>query len=414
VDGAHAHGLRLLLDVVAAHTSIEHPWFAAHPERYVWSQRDGPQNNWASTFGGSAWSPDPRGRGWYLHSFYPEQPDLDWRREDVRTAFAEVLRFWRARGVDGFRLDALDRLLKDPRRRDDPLARAAPALPSHPDHEALEHRHSRDAPDVGDAVAALRAAAGDDALLIGEVFLTSDRFAPYLEHVDACFCFELLLAPWEPAAIRTAIEGALRAGGGEGVAWVLSNHDWPRLPTRVGPGAVRAAALLLLMLPGCVFIFQGDEIGLGDGPGRGAGRAPDDRSGRDAHRHPMQWDGSPRGGFSAGEPWLPPVDPAVRNVAAQEHDHDSILWLYRDLIAVRRELRGTPLCFVEAEPGVLAFTRGGDAVVVINAGPHRARAPATGPVVRATHRRLGAPGGPPPRWLAPGEGFVATTVRATG
>src|SRR5438874_174201 len=96
-------GIRVLLDYVACHTSIEHPWFAAHPERYVWSDRDGPRNNWVATFGGSAWSPDPAGRGWYLHSFYPEQPDLDWRNPDVVSAMRAVLRFWLDRGVAGFR-----------------------------------------------------------------------------------------------------------------------------------------------------------------------------------------------------------------------------------------------------------------------------------------------------------------------
>ena len=120
------------MDVVPCHTSIEHPWFAEHPERYVWSDRDGPQNNWIASFGGPAWSRDPRCGRWYLHSFYPEQPDLDWRREDVRAAVGGALRFWLARGVDGFRLDAIDRLLKDPQLRDDPPASARRCCPSTP------------------------------------------------------------------------------------------------------------------------------------------------------------------------------------------------------------------------------------------------------------------------------------------
>ncbi|MEJ7824882.1 MAG: alpha-amylase family glycosyl hydrolase [Solirubrobacteraceae bacterium] len=104
IAAAHERGLRVLLDVVPCHTSIEHPWFAEHPERYVWSDRDGPQNNWGAAFGGRAWSRDERSGRWYLRSFYPEQPDLDWRRDDVRAAMAGVLGFWIARGVDGFRL----------------------------------------------------------------------------------------------------------------------------------------------------------------------------------------------------------------------------------------------------------------------------------------------------------------------
>src|SRR3954467_11509146 len=117
---AHRLGLKVLFDAVPCHTSIEHPWFRERPEFYVWSDRDGPQNNWRATFGGPAWSRDPHGRGWYLHSFYPEQPDLDWRNPEVAEAFGDALRFWLQRGVDGFRLDALDRILKDPERRDDP------------------------------------------------------------------------------------------------------------------------------------------------------------------------------------------------------------------------------------------------------------------------------------------------------
>ncbi|MGH2841321.1 MAG: alpha-amylase family glycosyl hydrolase, partial [Solirubrobacteraceae bacterium] len=101
IGAAHERGLKLLMDVVPCHTSIEHPWFTEHPERYIWSDRDGPQNNWIAAFGGPAWSRDPRSGRWYLHSFYPEQPDLDWRREDVREEMARALRFWVDRGVDG-------------------------------------------------------------------------------------------------------------------------------------------------------------------------------------------------------------------------------------------------------------------------------------------------------------------------
>ena len=110
--GAHERGIRVLLDIVANHTSIEHPWFAEHPDRYVFSPVDGPANNWIAAFGGPAWSPDPHGRGWYRHSFYPEQPDLDWRNPDVAAAMGRVLRFWIDRGVDGFRLDAIEQIAR--------------------------------------------------------------------------------------------------------------------------------------------------------------------------------------------------------------------------------------------------------------------------------------------------------------
>jgi glycosidase len=404
---AHRLGLKVLFDAVACHTSIEHPWFRERPEFYVWSDRDGPQNNWRATFGGPAWSRDPHGRGWYLHSFYPEQPDLDWRNPAVAGAFGGALCFWLDRGVDGFRLDALDRLLKDRQRRDDPPRgpHDPPGLPEgDPEVAALRQVHSRNAPDVGVALAQLRAAVGD-ALLVGEVYLPTAGLAPYLEHLDAAFSFELFHGAWEAGAVRAALAAAheLRARGE--VAWVLSNHDFPRLPARVGDANVRAAALLLLTLPGPVFVYQGDEIGMGDGPGRGPAAQPDDRHGRDAHRHPMQWDATPGGGFTTGTPWLPLVDPQTRSVAAQEDDPSSMLHLYRDLVAVRRRLAG-PLELLDpgaTADGVLAFHRG-DHLVALNLAHGERPAPAAGEVLRHSHDpwRTAAPSA-----LAPGEGFVA-------
>ena len=124
---AHARGLRVLLDLVASHTSIEHPWFRDHPERYIWAEA-GPPNNWRAAFGGPAWSRDPGSGRWYLHSFFAEQADLDWRNPDVRREMGEVVAHWLERGVDGFRVDAAQQLVKDERLRDDPPAsRRVPA-----------------------------------------------------------------------------------------------------------------------------------------------------------------------------------------------------------------------------------------------------------------------------------------------
>jgi alpha-glucosidase len=411
VAEAHRLGLKVLLDAVPCHTSIEHPWFRERPEFYVWSDRDGPQNNWRSTFGGPAWSRDPHGRGWYLHSFYPEQPDLDWRNPEVAGAFGAALRFWLDRGVDGFRLDALDRLLKDPERRDDHPREPSspPALPEgSPDVAALLNDRSRDAPDIGEAVARLRAEVGD-ALLVGEVYLLSDRLGPYLGPLDAAFSFELFHAPWQRDALAAAIGAAAALDGGT-TAWVLSNHDFPRLPDRVGPRNVRGAALLLLGLPGAAFVFQGDEIGMADGPGRTQdplGRAPDDRHGRDGHRHPMAWDDGPHGGFTTGTPWLPAIGAPGGSVAAQEADPGSLLHLYRDLIGLRRTALSGPLELLgDTAPGVLAFTRGGTHVIAVNVGDAPAPAPPAGAVLRHSHdpSRTGRAA---PAVLAPGEGFLA-------
>jgi alpha-glucosidase len=207
--------------------------------------------------------------------------------------------------------------------------------------------------------------------------------------------------------VRRALADSLALGDGR-TAWVLSNHDFPRLANRVGEAGVRAAALLLLTLPGSAFVFQGDEIGMADGPGRAGDPAhpePDDRHGRDPHRHPMQWDATPSGGFTTGTPWLPLTDPGARNVADQERDPGSLLHLYRDLVAARRTLAG-PLALLDedpAAPGVLAYVRG-EHVIALNLGTEPAPAPAAGALVRHTHdpalRKA-------PCTLGPGEGFVA-------
>ena len=141
VEDAHARGIRLLMDLVPCHTSIDHPWFVDRPDFYVWHEGPAPPNNWKAAFGGSAWSWDEDRGAWYLHSFYPEQPDLDWSNPAVAAAMQDVVRFWMDRGIDGFRLDAIDRIGKDPQLRDDP-PRTEPDLfgINHPEYGTLEHR----------------------------------------------------------------------------------------------------------------------------------------------------------------------------------------------------------------------------------------------------------------------------------
>jgi alpha-glucosidase len=357
---AHERGLKVLLDLVASHTSIEHPWFREHPDWYIWSPVDGPPNNWVSAFGGPAWSRDERSGRWYLHSFYPEQPDLDWRNPEVVEAMQGVVRFWLERGADGFRLDAIDKLIKDAELRDDPPATGEFPLPVHEEAAGLERVYSGNRPEVVEALATIRAAAGD-ALLVGEVFLPASEYPPYLQVLDLVFGFELLFSPWDAERLRAAIEPAAKLGR---VAWVMSNHDFDRLATRVGAANLRAAALLLLTLPGTAFVYQGDEIGLANGPGADP---PYDRAGRDPMRHPMQWDASPNGGFTTGEPWLPAVDPVERNVEAQRTDPDSLLNFYRWLIA-RRRILGEGFRMLDAAPGVVAYERGEHLVEIHTAG----------------------------------------------
>jgi alpha-glucosidase len=384
---AHERGIRVLLDLVPSHTSIEHPWFREHPDRYVWSD-DGPANNWVASFGGPAWSRDEVTGRWYLHSFYPEQPDLDWRNPGVRAAIGDVIRFWTARGVDGFRVDALDRVMKDVALRDDPPATAPSPWPAPAEYTALDHVHSLNDPEIGVALAALREAAGD-AFLVGEVYLTAAQLRPYLEHLDQVFAFELPHGAFEARRLRDVIA---RTTPLERVAWVLSNHDFPRVATRVGESRARLAAMLLLTLPGAAFLYQGEEIGMVEGPGADP---PIDRAGRDPHRHPMQWEPAPSGGFTTGTPWLPQTDPERRSVAGQRGQAGSMLELYRALISVRSELTG-PLEPLDAGPDVLAYRRGAH-VVALNLGERPAEMPVAGEPLIATDRRIGAgdalPGG---------------------
>ena len=290
-DDLHARGIRLLLDFVPCHTSIEHPWFTEHPDWYFWADgRDGgPPNNWVSAFGGPAWTYDESRGRWYLHSFYPEQPDLNWHNPEVPEAIGDALRFWIDRGVDGFRIDAIDRLMKDPELRDDPPRTEPFGLPLAPHEEHLALTNSRNGPETGEALAKIRAAVGD-AFLVGEIYMPSAKVGPYLDHLDRYFVFELLFAGWDrekiDAAIDTALGNAHREGTGP--AWVMSNHDFGWLASRVGPEHEEEALELLLSLPGTVFLYQGDEFGMRNGPDTGG-----DRFGRDAYRTPLKWEPSP-------------------------------------------------------------------------------------------------------------------------
>ena len=230
------------------------------------------------------------------------------------------------------------------------------ALPSTGEFGELEHIYSSNRPEAVEALAALREAAGD-ALLIGEVYLGTAEYARWLEHLDLVFAFELLFAPWKAEALRAAIAPAAELGR---VAWVLSNHDFDRLATRLGEANVRAAAELLLTLPGAAFIYQGDEIGLPNGPGSDP---QFDRHGRDRLRHPMQWDASRTGGFTTGEPWLQPIDAEKRNVEAQRADPGSLLNHYRRLIQSRREL-GSHFRLLDSPPGTLSYERNGHVMTI--------------------------------------------------
>jgi alpha-glucosidase len=356
----HARGIRLLLDLVPSHTSDRHPWFAqsrssrANPKRdwYIWrgAGPDGlPPNNWLAEFGGGAWQWDARTGEYYCHTFLAEQPDLNWRNPAVRAAIYDVMRFWLARGVDGFRVDVIWRLLKDPLFRDNP---------PNPDYRAgqpparrLLPLHTGDLPDVHEVIAEMRAVSDEftDRVLIGEIYLPFEKLVAYygrdLRGCHLPFNFSLLQSEWQAPRIAALIdeyERLLPSGGWPN--WVLSNHDRPRVARRVGNAQARVAAMLLLTLRGTPTLYYGDEIGLAQVPippqrvqDPFEKNVPGKGLGRDGARTPMQWCPGAHAGFSTVEPWLPlAMDYRTENVATARSMAGSIYNLYRRLVAVRR------------------------------------------------------------------------------
>jgi len=383
---AGRRGLRVLLDLVPNHTSDAHPWFRDPARRawYVWADPapdGGPPNNWVSAFGGPAWTLDPASGRYYLHSFLPAQPDLDWRNEEVREAFDEILRFWFERGVAGFRIDVAHGLVKDRLLRDNP-----PAQPGDPPawlragQRPLYNLGRPETLDVHRRWRRLAAAYAPERLLLGETYLdTVEALLRYVvpDGLHLCMNFAFARAPFRAealAGVAARTEALLPAWATP--VWHASSHDDGRLASRWCGGdedAARCALVALLALRGACILYQGDEIALEDVP------VPPERArdvaGRDPGRTPMVWSDADGAGFTVPgvEPWLP-IGSRARNVAAQRDDPGSTLALVRDLIALRRRppLAG-PFAPVDAPPGVWAFRRGAGALVALNLGERRAR-----------------------------------------
>jgi alpha-glucosidase len=420
---AAALGIRVIVDVVPNHCSDRHRWFrealAAEPgsparERFWFRPGRGshgelPPNDWTSIFGGSAWTriPNPNGTAdeWYLHLFAPEQPDLNWDNEDVRSEHEEVLRFWFDRGVAGVRIDSAALLFKDA------------ALPDFDPSDAPSPHPFEDRDELHEVYRSWRALAdayADERILIGEIWLPDvERFARYLrpDEMHTAFNFEFLACPWDPAQLRTCIESTLVAHApvDAPATWVLSNHDVTRHVTRygrrhtgfdfaaktrdvppvdvdLGTRRARAAALLTLALPGAVYIYQGEELGLPE-----VENLPDDvlqdpmffRSGgldpgRDGCRVPLPWEGdAPPFGFSPPDAdaalWLPqPQSWRELTAERQASDPHSMLSLYRQALQIRRTTLAPAdgsFRWLNAPDGVLAFGRGRDFACVVNLSP---------------------------------------------
>jgi alpha-glucosidase len=394
---AHDLGLRVIVDIVPNHTSSKHPWFAGDRSRYVIAPAAGGlPNNWPSNWGGPAWTLDEERGEYYLHLFAPEQPDLDWHRPEVRADFEEILRFWLDRGVDGFRIDVAHGLVKDASLADEPEPFPAARFSS-------DWRTAIDRPEVHDIYRdwhRLVGAYAGDRVLVGEVvFSDPRRIAPYLraDELQLAFNFSLLFEPWDAQAIRASVDASLAAL--PVVTWVLENHDVTRLVTRIGEREARAAALLLLALPGPVFLYQGQELGLEevDLPDEAREdpvfrRSGGERKGRDGCRVPIPWTREP-----PARSWLPaPASWPERSVEVQAADPSSPLSLHRRALALRP---GGPFRWLGAPPGALVFERAG-LTCAVNVSAGRLPLPA-GDLLLASE--------PLEDWLPPGAAaWVAT------
>jgi alpha-glucosidase len=441
IGEAHALGIRIIVDIVPNHGSDQHPWFtaalAAGPgsaERSRFWFRPGrgadgalPPNDWQSIFGGPAWtrvtSPDGTPGEWYLHLFAPEQPDYNWYSPAVRQEFEDVLRFWFSRGVDGIRIDSAALLCKDPLLPN--VAADAPPGPSHP---------YSDRDEVHEVYQAWRALADTfpGRMLIGEVWLPdASRLARYVQpgELDTVFNFPYLNCPWDAPALRTVIDQtlALNAPLGVPATWVLSNHDVDRVVSRygradtafsldrrpyfhgfpvdltLGTRRARAAALLTMALPGSVYIYQGEELGLWevqDIPdelrqdpiwARTGGADP----GRDGSRVPLPWSGTESPfGFAADsadglvQPWLPqPKEWRDLTVAVAAGSADSMLTLYRHALRLRKSVAafsGAFMSWCPSPSGVLDFYRGDGVRCVANLSGEPAALPSGASVLLAS------------------------------
>jgi alpha-glucosidase len=422
---ARDHDMGVVVDIVPNHTSVDHPWFAAalaagpgsrERARYIFRPGSGPNgseppNNWTAVFGGPAWKRVDDGE-WYLHLFDSTQPDLDWQNEEVRAEFDDILRFWLDRGVAGFRIDVAHGMVKDPDFPD--VAHSEGILE---EARADNHPHwDRDGiHEINRRWRAVLDASGRDVMMVAEAWVNPDRLPMYLrpDEYHQSFNFDFLTKPWDIEEAHAAIDRAVTeaAAVGSTSTWTLSNHDvmrhttryglpndtrwrtWPltgpadALDPELGLRRARAGTLLLLALPGSVYLYQGEELGLpevwdlppevlDDPVWENSGHR---QKGRDGCRVPLPWtvDG-PSFGFGDGPPWLPqPEWFGALSVGAQDGVPGSTLEMYRAAIALRAEhLTGDEeFAWLDLGSDVLAFRRGSGVICVLNFGDEPAALP---------------------------------------
>lgn len=421
LEAAHGRGLKVIVDYVINHSSDRHPWFIEsrssrdNPRRdwYIWRdpKPDGsPPNNWISNFGGPAWSFDEGTGQYYLHSFLPEQPDLNWRNAEVEAAMLDVLRFWLERGVDGFRIDVAQRAMKDPALRDNPPSDSTDGYKVEAEYGSQKHIFDMAHPDIHLLFKRLRSVVDEyehiaPRFTIGEIHEYDWRvWGSYhgweLDELHMSYNFALLPAGLDPNRIRQAIAGVEASlPSGAWPNWVVGNHDEPRITERLGWEQSKVAAVLLLTLRGTPTIYYGDEIGMlqanipaelqQDPWGR---RKPG--FGRDGSRTPMQWNPGPLAGFSSGaSTWLPVVSADQINAASELGDPSSHLEIYRRLLAVRSSSKALTLGDISLDwvDRPLRYERrsGNEVItVIINLSGEPVEADASGKVMAGTHHDL--------------------------
>ena len=398
---AHERGLRIVVDMVLAHTSDQHLWFQescenrtnAKADWYVWAdpKPDGtPPNNWLSIFGGAAWQWNSRRRQYYLHHYLREQPNLNWHNPGVVAAMFSEVSFWLDAGVDGLRLDAITTLTHDPELRDNPARDPNPGEPqlfsgSNNPFNWQELIYTRDQPRTLELLGELRAVVNryDDRYLIGEVadvemISVSAKYTRSGEHLHSCYNFELMQRTFTSSSLRQVMERMEALLGAGWTTWAMSNHDNIRVVTRCGqltelqgndPALAKLLLAALLSFRGGACIYQGEELGLTEAEIPFADlRDPfgiefwPDYKGRDGCRTPMPWSSQlPNGGFTTAKPWLPvPAEHLALAVNEQDRDPSSVVHAFRRFLAWRKQrpalVRGD-IAFVESNEPVLAFER---------------------------------------------------------
>ncbi|SFD88383.1 alpha-amylase family glycosyl hydrolase [Roseivivax sediminis] len=410
VARAHGLGLRVLIDQVLSHSSDRHPFFTEsrasrdnpRADWYLWAdpKPDGmPPNNWQAVFGGPAWEWDVRRKQYYFHTFLKEQPDFDFNNGEVQAWALDTLRFWLDRGVDGFRLDAVNHYLQDPHLRDNPVDWREKTEPDYKTYEMQFPQFSKNRPENLPFMEDMRALLDsyDARVFVGEVgesHYPAERLADYTApgRLHMAYTPELMGEKFSAAHVRRQIEWLRQEAPDSWPCWAFSNHDVPRHMTRWArfgqseDALARLCAALLLSLEGSVCLYQGEELGLPQADldyhelvdPEGRVFWPDNK-GRDGSRTPMPWEGdAPHGGFSqAEETWLPVKPPHLARALDRHDPEDGIPAFYARMIALRRAhpaLRTGQSTFAQTEEPVLAFWRGGTHFCAFNLGPDAADA----------------------------------------